>query len=489
MKPVLPLLLLATLTACQTTRTVTLVGLTDYHSHAVPFLSEGEPGQGGVARTLAYLKEAKARPDTLVVSGGDTLNHGIPTWSDEYGCVEWPWFNGLVEVMALGNHDLDYGAEAFARCRAAIQYPILSANLVREDGGAYFQVEGKPYLVREVGGVRLGVFAVAGPDMQRLVKREHLPAGTRWTDATAAAREVVRALRETERVDAVVLIGHQLREDDEALARAVPGIDVIMGSHSHYRGELRVIEGTRTHYVSPYQYLAYLAEVHLHFRGGALERVTGGLVRMDASRPEDARVAETVARLQRELEARRPERFTVLGRTPRALSDVGISEGPAPIGTWATEVVRRAVGAHTFFMTASSFRAGLAEGEVRVEDFYAAIPYPNRVAVVEMTGAQLAEWVALSESKRGSDGYSQQSGLRYTVEGGRVTGLQVLQDPANPEAGWEPVDAARRYTVATVDFQAFVAGGYREAFARAGPPRRTEVDLHQTLIAALKSAR
>ena len=41
------LLLLA---ACQTTRTVTLVGMTDYHSHAVPFYSEGEPGQGGGAR-------------------------------------------------------------------------------------------------------------------------------------------------------------------------------------------------------------------------------------------------------------------------------------------------------------------------------------------------------------------------------------------------------------------------------------------------------
>jgi 5'-nucleotidase len=269
----------------------------------------------------------------------------------------------------------------------------------------------------------------------------------------------------------------------------VPGIDVIMGSHSHYRGELRTIEGTRTAYVSPYQYLAYLSEVRLHFRGGKLERVTGGLVKMDARQPEDAQVAATVADLQRKLEAKRPERFEVLGRVPRALSDVGISEGPAPIGTWATEAVRRAVGAHACFMTASSFRAGLAEGEVRVEDFHAAIPYPNRVALAEMTGAQLAEWVALSESKRGSDGYSQQSGVRYTVEGGRVSGLQVLKDPANPETGWEPVDAARTYTVATVDFQAWVAAGYREAFAKAGNPRRTEVDLHRTLIAALKTAR
>lgn len=487
MKPTHCLLLLGLLTACQTTRTVTLVGMTDYHSHAVPFLSEGERNQGGVARTLAYLKEARRHPDTLVVSGGDTLNHGIPTWSDEYGCVEWPWFNGLVDVMALGNHDLDYGAEAFAKCRGSIQYPILSANLVREDGAPYFQVEGKPYVVREVGGVRLGFFALAGPDMQRLVKRENLPMGTHWVDAQTAAREVVRALRETERVQAVVLIGHQLREDDEALVRAVPGVDVIMGSHSHYRGELRVIPGTHTNYVSPYQYLAYLSEVHLHFRGGALEKVTGGLVKMDPSRPEDAQTSARVTQLQKQLMSKRPERFEVLGHSPRALSDVGVAEGPTPVGTWATEVLRQATGAHAFFASASSFRAGLPEGAVTVEDFYAAIPYRNVAAVAEMTGAQLAEWVALSESKRGTDSYSQQSGVRYTLKQGKVENLETLKDPQHPESGYEPVDPARTYRVATTDFQAYVAAGYREAFAKAGNPRRTDVDVHTALIQALQS--
>ena len=95
MKTSLALLsLLLFLPACQTTRTVTLVGMTDYHSHAVPFYSEGEPGQGGVARVLAWLREAKTRPDTLVVSGGDTVNKGVPTWSDEYKCGSGPGSTG-----------------------------------------------------------------------------------------------------------------------------------------------------------------------------------------------------------------------------------------------------------------------------------------------------------------------------------------------------------------------------------------------------------
>jgi 5'-nucleotidase/UDP-sugar diphosphatase len=478
---------MALLTACQTTRTVTLIGLSDYHSHAVPFTSEGEAGQGGVARAIAYMKEAKGRGDTLVLSGGDTLNKGVPTWSDEYQCVEWPWFNGWVDAMALGNHDLDYGAQAFERCRASITYPVLSANLVKEDGTPYFQVDGHPYLVREVGGVRLGLFAVAGPDFARLVKKENLPEGTRWTDARETAKRMVSELRERERVDAVVFFGHESREEDEALARAVPGIDVILGTHSHYRGELGLIPGTRTYYVSPYQYLAYLSEVRLQFRGQKLEQVTGGLVKLDASRREDPEVAARVAELQQRLKEKHPERFQVLGRLTRALPDEGIATGEAPIGQWATEVLRQGSGAHAFFATSSSFRGGLPAGEVTVEELYGAIPYRNVVALAEMTGAQLLEWMTLMESRRGLDGFSQFSGVRYTVKGGKPSEVEILKDPAHPEAGYTRLEPAATYRVGTTDFQAYTAQGYRELFAKASNPRRTELDVHTLLTGALKA--
>jgi 5'-nucleotidase len=389
--------------------------------------------------------------------------------------------------MALGNHDLDYGVETFERCRASITYPLLSANLVKEDGTPYLQVEGHPWLIREVAGVRLGLFAVAGPDFAKLVKAENLPTGTHWADSREAARRIVAELREREHVDAVVLFGHQSREEDEALAREVPGIDVILGTHSHYKGELRLIPGTRTYYVSPYQYLAYLSEVRLHFKGRKLEQVTGGLVKLDASRPEDPEVAAKVAELQRQLKQKRPERFEVLGRLPRALPDEGVSTGEAPIGKWATEVLRRGVEAHAFFATASSFRGGLPAGEVTVEDFYSAIPYKNMVAVAEMTGVQLLEWLALVESRRGADGFSQFSGVRYTVKDGRPAEVEILKDPLHPGAGYTRLDPAATYRVGMPDFQAYTAQGYRDLFAKASNPRRTTLDMHTLLIQALKA--
>lgn len=464
---------------------LTVLGLSDYHSHAVPFRSEGRPGQGGIARAVSFIEKTRAEGPTLVLSGGDMLNGGVPVWSDEYRCLEWPWLDGLVDGMALGNHDMDYGPEAFEACRRSVSYPILSANLLREDGTPYLEPTGKPYLVLERAGLRIGVFAVAGDDFQRLVARDLLPPGTHWAPALDAARRMVAALRGDEKADAVIFIGHQRREDDEAMARAVPGIDLVLGTHSHHKGDLTTIPGTTTRYVAPYQYLACLSRVRLVFHGRSLDRIEGGLVAMDESQPEDPEIAGRVAELQAALVKQRPERFQPVGRLPAELSDAGISEGPAPIGSWAAEACRRAAAVQVFFSTASSFRASLPPGPVTLEDFYAAFPYPNRIVSVELTGRQLQDWLDLSVSRRASDGFSQASGVTYAVRDGRAVDVRVLRDPRRPEGGDAPLDPGASYSVGTTDFQAYVADGYKELFAAGSHPRKTGLDVYATLLAAL----
>lgn len=478
-------LLLASAVATPTE--ITLLAFSDYHSHALPFYSEGQPGQGGLARAIAYLKQARTAPNTVVVSGGDMMNLGTPTWSDEYRCRDWAFFDGLVDAMSLGNHEYDYGADAFDACRASVSFPVLAANLVGADGRPLLTHAGKPYLVKAVAGRKLGLIAVAGPDFARLVKKEWLPSGARFTDPVATVRELVGRLRRDEKVDAVIVIGHQHREDDFALARAVSGIDLVLGTHSHYKGELQVIPGTPTWYVSPYQYLTYLSRVVLRFEGARLAQVTGGLVRLDASLPEDPQVAAEVARWQAELEHKRPERFAVVGRAAVALTDDGAQSGESVIGNWATEVLRRAAGAHAFFNTASSFRGTIPPGDVTVEAFFRAIPYKNRIATAELTGAELLALLQASIDRRGSDGFSQQTGLRYRLHEGRPVQVEVLADPARREAGFVPLDPAARYQVGTSDFQARLASGYRELFAANPSLVVTETDVHAVLLDDLRA--
>ncbi len=243
-----------------------------------------------------------------------------------------------------------------------------------------------------------------------------------------------------------------------------------------------------TWFISPYQYGTYLARVRLRFNEKALKEVSGELVRLDETQPQAPEVAAQVDELQRQLVAKRPERFEVLGRAQVELSDANLTQRESVVGNWATGVLRQAAGAHAFFSTASSFRAGIPPGDITVESFYTAIPYRNLLVTADVTGEQLLAWLSLSVSKRGSDAFSQQTGLRYRLVDGKPTEVQVLVDPARPEAGYAPLAPAARYRLGTTDFQAFVAGGYKELFATFSNPVRTGKDAHSLLIDAIRAA-
>jgi 5'-nucleotidase / UDP-sugar diphosphatase len=404
-------LLLAAIPAHATT--VTLLHFSDYHSHALPFYSEGREEQGGIANALHDLRRHKRR-GALVFSGGDMMNKGAPAWSDRYRCAEWPWFNGIVDAMAFGNHDADYGYADFVRCRDLVRYPILSAN-----------TEGfRPYVVLKARGLRIGVFAVAGSDFPQLVKVPEL----RFTDPVAAARETVRRLREVERADAVVLIGHQHAESDFALARAVPGIDLIFGSHSHLKQELTRIDGTSTWFISPYQYLTYFSEVEMTFQKRELVSVRGRLVRVDAKRRPDRPTLRKVSAMDRDL--RNDPRYRDLF-IPFTALDSPMSVDA--LGRYAVDLMREVTKSDVAISTASSFRQPLPPGAIDGEILRAALPYDNEIVVAELTPEKLGRLIALS--------------------GGA--------DPSFVSG--EPGSAAL-VRVATTDYLARVAAGYREVF-------------------------
>jgi len=449
---------------------VTLLHFSDYHSHALPFYSEGQANTAGIARALAYLKPLADDPHTLIFNGGDTMNHGAPAWSDKYQCTEWSWWNGIVDAMAFGNHDADYGPEVFARCRAQITYPILSANTLDPQGQPVSQYDGKTYAVFAVGSVRIGVFALAGSDFERLVRPEFRPVpGATFADRVQVARQIVQALRTDERVNAVVLIGHALYEDDVALAQAVLGIDIIFGTHSHRREELTFIPETKTVIISPFQYLTYLSRLELTFTNDILSDVKGRLVRMDDTLPQDSKVAQQVMQMQTDLEAdpQYAHLFQRIGEASVELSTQGQVSGESTLGNFVMDIIRTAAQVHMAIATSSGFREPIPPGTIHEETLRSALPYPNRILVYAMTGTQMQNLLDYSVSRSGSDFFSQVSGVRFRIKGNKAVDMQILKDPANPATGYSPLDPLATYKVATTDFQGLVAGGYKEIFAQA----------------------
>ena len=371
---------------------ITLLHFSDYHSHAVPSYSEDRADQGGIARAIGYMMSQKG---ALVFSGGDMVNRGAPAWSDEYQCAEWPWFNGVVNAMALGNHDADYGAETLAKCRQALTYPILSGS----------------YEVFTRKGVRVGAFATNGPNIEE-------------------ARRLVQELREKEKVDVVVYIGHEHREDDEKMARAVPGIDLIFGTHSHIKQPLTKIAGTETYFISPFQYLTYVSRVQLTVDHHRVTKATGELVPINSRIKEDKVIAKRVASMQQALEQKHPDLFRPIGKLQKALTQ-------DELGQETVNIMRDAAGADAALSTTSSFRQPLPAGTLTEELLRNAMPYDNEIVVCSMSGAQLQRVLAFAESKRGTDAFA------YI---------------ARPAA----IESDKTYKVAAADYLA--NGPYREVF-------------------------
>lgn len=465
--------------------TVDLYHFSDYHSHAPADFAEGEADRGGIARVAGLLAAAREEtPNMLAFSGGDMMNLNNPIWSDEYTCAEWSWFNGLIDGMALGNHELDYGPDVFDTCVNHITYPILSSGLVYSDTLEPVLPE---YMVYDVADVRVGVFAVTGDDYGRIVRPTLMPTGTIWLTSTQELSRVtgiVDMLRNEEAVDVVISIGHQSREEDEAMARAVPGIDLILGTHSHLKVPLTQIEGTETYFISPFQYLGYVSHVQLHFAAGELSEITGDLIAIDEETPVDPHLVAKVADMQTELEALHPERFEVLGEAATLIDNSGINSGETGIGNFVTDLARQAVDAHLFLSTSSSFRAALPPGPITREDYLTALPYANTIVTAEMTGAQIEELLTVSAGKRESDAFSQTSGVRYTLNAAdnSVSDIEVIADPTAATAEFEPLDPEATYLVATTNFQAQIAADYSTIFGAAENFENTEIDINELVI-------
>lgn len=429
------LLLFVARIACAST-TVTLLHFSDYHSHALPFYSEDRASQGGIARAAGYLEREHAR-GALVFSGGDMINKGSPAWSDKYRCAEWPWLNGVVDAMAFGNHEPDYGFADFMRCRDEVRYPILSANA---NGFQHYEI-----FTRH--GIRIGVFALAGPDFKSLVRMPELTFG----DSIAAAREVVRFLREEEKADYVVMIGHEHTADDYALARAVPGIDLIFGSHSHEKHELTRIDGTQTWFIAPYQYLTYISRVTVVFDKRHLSAIHGSLVPVDSRMKADKRIEARVAGMQRALETdpQYAPFFTTIGTLDKALSLDALADA-------SLNAMRNAVHADVALSTISSYRQPLPPGPISLEVLRAAMPYDNEIVACEMSGDALQKLFDAVERRKGSDSFC------YI---------------ARPEA----IDPVKTYRVATTDYVARIA--YRDSFPC--DPRKSGLRVREVTKASL----
>ncbi len=219
---------------------ITILNTNDTHSQIDPFPANDRqfPGQGGVARRATLVRRIrKENPNTLLIDAGDSFQ-GTPYFNFYKGEVEYRAMSGIgYDVGTLGNHDFDNGVAALAAAMKFASFDFVSANY--DVRGTVLEKRVKRYVVRELAGVRIGLFGL-GISPKGLITPENFQ-GVTYQDPVDASRGVIKVLKETEGCQLIVCMSHlgyyKVPRDgeigDTQVAAQVDGIDFIASGHTH----------------------------------------------------------------------------------------------------------------------------------------------------------------------------------------------------------------------------------------------------------------
>jgi len=219
---------------------ITILHTNDTHSQIDPLPDNDKQygGKGGVARRATLVKRIrKENPNTLMIDAGDVFQ-GTPYFNFYKGEVEYKSMSLIgYDVGTLGNHDFDNGVDALVAAMNFAKFDFVSSNY--ELHGTPLEARVKRYVVRTLGGVRVGLFGL-GISPDNLITPENFK-GVKYMDPIKSAREVVEILRQRERCQLVVGMSHlgyypnpkEGEIGDTQVASQVDGIDFIASGHTH----------------------------------------------------------------------------------------------------------------------------------------------------------------------------------------------------------------------------------------------------------------
>src|SRR5258708_5224991 len=185
---------------------ITILHTNDTHSQIDPLPdNDRNAGKGGVARRATLVKRVrKENPNTLLIDAGDVLQ-GTPYFNFYKGEVEYKAMSAIgYDVGTLGNHEFDNGVDALAAAFKFASFDLVSANY--DVRGTALEGKIKPYVIRNVGGVRIGLFGL-GISPAALITPANFK-GIFYRDPVATSQEVVTTLREKEHCAMVVCMSH-----------------------------------------------------------------------------------------------------------------------------------------------------------------------------------------------------------------------------------------------------------------------------------------
>lgn len=429
---------------------LTILHTNDIHGHYLPEPAEwleGHPSIGGWERLDAeidHLRATRPRKSVLLFDAGDQLS-GTPltdlTVDGSRGGAMHGFFETVgYDAWAVGNHEFDKGLDNLAAYTESFAIVTLSANLRAKDGVSPLLPNQEFSHVFERSGVKVGVIGATTDKLAGLMGRTDFARLTLLDVETAVKAEVERLDPIT---DLIVVVSHIGLDSDEQLARFVPGIDLIVGGHSHTpMKEASRVEDTWL--VQAGSYGRSLGVVDLVVSDDRITRLRYELRDLG---PEGApgEPSPEITRLTKDYAVQLDEMFgEELTEAPARLGRNYNHE--SALGRWITDALRDATGADVAIYNNGGLRADIPPGKVTRGTIFECFPFGNALQTFQIRGADLQQVVlknAIAEHDE-RRGYLPLSGVTWTwrVRSGAAELLDV-------KVGASPLDRDRIYTVAT----------------------------------------
>ncbi len=230
-------ILLVGLTAPAHAEKLVILHTNDTHSNLFPFGTYNQ--YGGIARMSTKIKKLKAKnTNVLALHAGDAFV-GTFVFNKYLGYPELKIMEGLYDAMCLGNHELDLEPDVLGYVLSGfnpvegvpfgppVNLPILSANV---DLTTFPMTDAfvQPWLIKNIGGLKIGLLGVVTDDPVYYSKET----ADLISDPYTAAGETAFVLKSMG-CDVVIAISHLGMPFDIGGLSLVPGIDIIVGGHSH----------------------------------------------------------------------------------------------------------------------------------------------------------------------------------------------------------------------------------------------------------------
>ncbi len=202
------------------------------------FLAEVKAGKGkligGLALLSGYLNKVRQEEDhVLYVIAGDMVQGSLI--DTEYkGISTIEIMNYLSpDVVALGNHEFDYGLPHLLFLEKVANFPIVNANLYMKGFGKRMM---RPYHVINIAGLDILFTGIITEKILDALKQDSLIGSfVSLEEASQEVGKICNAYKDDD-IDLTVLLTHIGLESDKELATLLKpewGVDMIIGGHSH----------------------------------------------------------------------------------------------------------------------------------------------------------------------------------------------------------------------------------------------------------------